>query len=238
MLGEAIEYYEQKRRKVDMKIPDKYHGLVEAIEKGEVEKGVEEANRIVDQGISVFELFEEAIVPCLEDIGDRFSRLELFLPDMIRSANVVKAVHAELDEVMEVEGRDVSRGTIVIGTTFGDMHDIGKNIVGSLLEMHGFDVYDIGVNVESREFLRRAQEVQADIIAMSSLLSTSIPYMKDVIAIVKGGEKEAGFKIIIGGGPVNAEIAKNIGADAYGEDAADAVKQVKVLLGERENNFS
>jgi methanogenic corrinoid protein MtbC1 len=213
-------------------IPEAYTTLVERIQSGDAGGGVAEARRLVEAGHSLKDIFIDAVTPCLKDVGDRFSRLELFLPDMMRAAEVVKTIHTALEGELTGEGGLEQTGRVVIGTVYGDIHDLGKNIVASMLEVNGFEVHDLGVNVESFVFLERARAVNADIIAISSLMSTSLPYAADVIKLVRASEPDAArFKIMIGGGPVTADYAARIGADAYGEDAADAVRQAQALLG-------
>ena len=119
-------------------------------------------------------IFQEAIVPCLADVGDRFDRLELFLPDLIRAGDATKAVQAILQESLHGPALK-TQGKVVIGTVFGDVHDIGKDIVVAMLEANGFEVVDLGVSVPTLDFLAKARETSADIVAMSSLLSTSLP---------------------------------------------------------------
>ena len=214
-----------------MDIPEHYKHLAEIIEQGDTEAGVREATRLYESGYGVMDIFQHAIVPCLEDIGRRFSCLELFLPDMLRAAEVVKAIHGSLDQYLQSDETVGPIGKIVIGTAYGDIHDLGKNIVASMLEVNGFKVYDLGIDVSVQEFIKRAREVDADIIAISSLLSTSIPHMADVIEYVKSNEADRRrFKILIGGGPVTPETARETGADAYGETAMDAVVQARKLL--------
>lgn len=208
-----------------------YAILFQAIESGDAAAGIAETRRLLDQGIPLKDIFVEAVTPCLRDIGERFSRLELYLPDMMRSAEVVKAIHTNLKDSLQAEdGLEVS-GRVVIGTVYGDIHDLGKNIVASMLEVNGFEVHDLGVDVEAHTFLERARAVEANIIAVSSLLSTSLPYVADVIEMIQASPADADrFKIMIGGGPVTADYASGIGAHAYGEDAADAVRQAFALV--------
>lgn len=213
-----------------MEIIDRYQPLAAAIENGDPEAGVAEARRLVAGGIGLREIYLQAVTPVLKDIGDRFSRLELYLPDMIRAAEVVKAIHSDLESTLVEEGGLESAGRIVIGTIYGDIHDLGKNIVISMLEVNGFEVHDLGVNVEAFEFLKKAREVGADIVAVSSLLTTSLPYVEDVVKMIRSGQPDPTFRILIGGGPVTAEFAERIGADGYGEDAADAVRQAARLM--------
>jgi methanogenic corrinoid protein MtbC1 len=149
----------------------------------------------------------------------------------MRAAEVVKAIHGALENSLQDGAPLEKAGRIIIGTVYGDIHDIGKNIVASMLEVNGFEVHDIGVSVEAFEFIERARAVNADIIALSSLMSTSLPYVVDTIKMVSENAADAGrFRIMIGGGPVTAEYAAKVGADAYGEDAADAVRQALALM--------
>ncbi len=215
-----------------MNVADHYRPLVRFIEAGDVEAAVNEARRLIESGHPITDIFQQAIVPCMTDIGDRFSNFELFLPDMIRAADVVKAIHTVLAEAMQGETAGLEApGKIVIGTVSGDVHDIGKNIVVSMLEVNGFEIVDLGVDVPAQDFIRRAREVNADIIALSSLMTTSIPYMEDVINLIKENENDRNrFKILVGGGPLTEEIAQAMGADGFGEDAAAAVSQARALL--------
>ena len=195
-----------------MEIHPKYLALTDAIEAGDVDAGVAEAQRLVQDGVSLRDIYLEAITPHLRDIGERFSRLELYLPDMMRAADVVKAIHTTLGGHLSGEGAVENAGTIVIGTIYGDIHDLG-------------------INVDTFDFLKKAREVNADIIAISSLLSTSLPYVSDVIQMIKANPADAQkFKILIGGGPVTAEYAAQVGADGFGRDAADAVRQAQALM--------
>jgi methylmalonyl-CoA mutase cobalamin-binding domain/chain len=156
--------------------------------------------------------------------------MEVFLPEMMLASDVVKGVQGVLRE--KFDSIDIaSEGKVVIGTVFGDIHDIGKNIVAAVLEANGYEVHNLGVNVEPREFIKKAREVGADLIGLSSLMTTSIPYMRDVIELVKESESDRDrFKLIIGGGPVSEETVALIGADGWGENAADAVDAVRALM--------
>ncbi|MDJ0925385.1 MAG: cobalamin-dependent protein [Acidimicrobiia bacterium] len=214
-----------------MDLPDVYQELAGAIDRGDVESGVAEARRLVDGGTDLVRIFKEAIEPLMQDIGDRFSRLELFLPEMMLSALVVKGIQEELADTLAQAGGVESRGKVVMGTASGDIHDIGKNMVIIMLEVNGFDVINMGVNVEPLDFVKKAREVEADIIGISSLLTSSVPYMTETVQMIKEhpSDRER-FKVAVGGGPVNAEFAESMGADAYGEDASDAVTQMTALL--------
>jgi methylmalonyl-CoA mutase cobalamin-binding domain/chain len=210
---------------------DRYEKLIKAINLGQIDAGVHEFKELVQAGNDVFELFDEVITPCLKSIGDRFSKLEIYLPEMMASAEVVKAIQGTYQSEFEATMQAKRAGRVVIATVYGDIHDIGKNIVASMLEINGFEVVDLGVDVPTREIVKRSKDVGADIIALSCLLSTSIPYMADLIELVRTSQGDGDlFKILIGGGPVTSEIASRISADGYGKDAADAVNQARRLL--------
>ena len=204
--------------------------LLEAINDGRIEDGVAEARALVNNGLDVSEMFDKAIVPSLADLGSRFQRLEIYLPEMIYAADVVKAIQNDLAELIQNNSAGQSQGKIVIGTTFGDIHDLGKNIVVAMLEVNGYKVYDLGVGVKSQDFIEKAKEVDADIIAVSCLLTTSIPYISDVVDLLKDSNLNSKFKVLIGGGPITPDLAKDIGANGYGDNAADAVDQTRALL--------
>lgn len=214
-----------------MAINKKYHPLIKAINQGNQELGVKEARKLVDSGVDVVTIFDDAIVPNLSELGNRFQRLEIFLPEMMYAADVVKAIHRELEDLIKDTSVEKSSGKIVIGTAYGDIHDLGKNIVISMLEVNGFEIHDLGVGVEAVDFIRKANEVDADIIAVSSLLTTSIPYMSDVIELRDSNfQNSKDYKILIGGGPINPDLAEELGADGYGDNAAEAVMQARNLI--------
>lgn len=219
-----------------MEFPQVYGQLVDAIEQGDVDAGVAEAKSLVDSGTDLLTIFKDVVEPLMQDVGDRFSRLEIFLPEMMTSAMVVKGIQSELAETLAAAGGVESRGKIVIGTAYGDIHDIGKNMVIIMLEVNGFEVIDMGVGVEPLEFVKKAREVDADIIAISSLLTSSVPYMTETVQMIKERPSDAErFKVAVGGGPVNEELADSIGADGYGEDASGAVTEMYALLAGRES---
>jgi methylmalonyl-CoA mutase cobalamin-binding domain/chain len=214
----------------NMPIDPIYDELVKSIEDGDEDAGIEAAKELLASDVAPLDIVQDAIMPCLKDIGDRFARMEVFLPEMMLASDVVKGVQGVLRE--KFDSIDIaSEGKVVIGTVFGDIHDIGKNIVAAVLEANGYEVHNLGVNVEPREFIKKAREVGADLIGLSSLMTTSIPYMRDVIELVKESESDRDrFKLIIGGGPVSEETVALIGADGWGENAADAVDAVRALM--------
>jgi len=210
---------------------DQFTNLAAAINEGNKDAGVKEAISLIDGGKKPIEIFTECIEPALADIGEKFSRLEIFLPEMINAAEVVKAVQEALKPHLEADQASTSKGKIVIATVSGDLHDIGKNIVKAMLEVNGFEIKDLGVDVSPQAALSSAKEFDADIIALSALMLPSLPFVKDVIDFVGSNEEtKQRFKVIVGGGPVSQEWADEAGADGYGDNAIDAVAVVRKLL--------
>ncbi len=206
--------------------------MSQAIHDGDEERAWALAQQTLEANISPIQVFNECIVPTLKDVGEKFSRLEIFLPEMMMAADAVKAIFGVLEPAIKAQKLKVQTpGKVVIGTVAGDVHDIGKNMVASLLEVSRFEVINLGCDVPVDTFLKTAREEEADIIAVSSLLTTSLPYMKDLLAIVQETGESERFKIMVGGGPVTAEWAEQMGADGYGKDAAEAVAVARRLVG-------
>jgi trimethylamine corrinoid protein len=208
--------------------------LKAAIDAGDSGQGIQLAEDALADGMGPLAFFQDVIQPVLEDLGERFSRLDVFLPDLMKAGMVVKAIQTEVleGEIRDRAERGPAPGVVVIGTTQGDLHDIGKNMVALMLQVNGFKVIDLGVDVSPKTFLETAQKEGADIIAMSSLLTTSLPFIKDVIARASALGLRDRFKLIAGGAPVNQEWARSVNLDGYGEDAVEAVAVCRRLLEE------
>jgi methanogenic corrinoid protein MtbC1 len=208
-----------------------YQSLSEAIHVGDKVTGMQEALALVKAGKKVPQIFIECIEPTLVDVGEQFSRLDIFLPELMNSASTVKAIQEVLLPYLADEPAQSKKGRIVICTVSGDLHDIGKNIVKTMLEVNGFELRDLGVDVPAMSVIKAAVEFNADIIALSALMLPSLPSMKDVIDILRENEKYRGrFKVMVGGGPVSQEWAVKAGADAYGDNAIEAVKVAHALF--------
>lgn len=205
--------------------------MADAIRTGEQEVAADLAQQAVDADVTPQEIFDSCVVPVLKEVGDRFGRLEIFLPEMILAGDAAKAVMGVLEPIMqEQQAGSMALGKVVIGTAAGDVHDIGKNMVAAMLEVNGFEVINLGTDVSPQNFLKTARSEDVDIIAISSLLTTSLPYMKDVLAVLQEtGEKE-NYLVMLGGGPVTADWASEMGADGYGKDAAEAVTAARDLV--------
>lgn len=192
----------------------------------EVEKLTKEA---IQKKIDIQKVLHKAYISGLDDIGEKYSAGEIFLPEMLVAAKVVGA-GMEIVKPLLTKSRTPSKGIVVLGTVKGDVHDIGKNIVGMMLQGGGFSVIDIGIDVPSEQFIGAAKANNADIIGISALLSTTRDNMKEIIKDIRISEVGKA-KIVVGGAPLSQEFAANIGADGYAPDAGLAVKKVKELLG-------
>ncbi len=181
-------------------------------------------------GMAAGEVLQRGLVAGMNVVGEQFRAREIFLPDVLLSA---RAMYAGLDRLKPLLAREgVSlRGKVVIGSVQGDLHDIGKNLVGIMLKGAGFEVIDLGHDVSSSAFVEAAQREAAPLIGLSALLTTTMPRMKEVVSLVRERGLAGKVRVIVGGAPVNAEFAREIGADGYACDAASAVERVKALLG-------
>jgi 5-methyltetrahydrofolate--homocysteine methyltransferase len=181
----------------------------------------------LDGGTDIESILNDGLISAMDEVGERFSAGELFVPEMLMAAQAMKAGLRILKPHLSA-GQNQSKGVVVIGTVKGDLHDIGKNLVSMMMEGAGFEVVDLGVDVESEKFVKTAAEKKANVIALSALLTTTMPAMESTVKAVK----EAGMttRTIIGGAPVTQSFADQIGADGYSADAPGAVKLVKQLV--------
>ena len=207
-----------------------FHNLRRSILEFDKELGITAAQKIVDEGSDILGAMD-VLTGAMREIGEGFERRELWLPDLMAGASTMRAIMPIIEEKLKEEKKDrQSNGTVVIGTIRGDIHDIGKNMVATLLIADNFTVYDLGVDLPPERFLEGVQEHEADILAMSALLTTTAPEMKSVISTLKEqglGEK---VKVMIGGGPVTEVFAREIGADGYDPTAPGAVKLARQLM--------
>jgi len=202
--------------------------IFEAVLEADGEKVAKLVQEEIDKGTDISSILNDGLIAAMDEIGKRFSEGELFVPEMLMAANAMKNGLDILKPHLAKETTS-SRGTVVIGTVKGDLHDIGKNLVAMMMEGAGFEVINLGVDVDTEKFIEAAQEHKADIIAMSALLTTTMPEMKVVIDTLK--ERSLSYKTMVGGAPVSQEFADEIGADGYAEDAPGAVEKARALLG-------
>ena len=207
--------------------------IVQATVKGDEERCVALAQQVLDEGLNPVEAIQEGYSKAMVIVGDLFARMEYFLPDLMLSARAVNSAMQVLRPHLLQHGGGGGQGTVVLGTIQGDLHDVGKNIVKIMLQASGFDVHDLGVDVSVRRFIEKAEEVDADIIAASAILTTTMAYMPDMGDLMTEMGIRDRFRIMLGGGPVTAEWAEKVGADGYGETATDAVEVAKRLMLEK-----
>ena len=203
--------------------------LYDAILVGKLEDAVKVTKIAVEEGVTPHEIINEYMIKAMEEIGSRFEAGKVFVPNLLMSARAMRGALDVLKPLMQGQV-DSYIGKIVIGTVKGDLHDIGKNLVASMFEGCGFEVINLGVDVSSDKFISDALENKADIICMSALLTTTMNYMKEVVAAVEASELKGKVKIMVGGAPVNDAFAKAIGADAYTSNANAAVVMAKKLI--------
>jgi len=188
-------------------------------------------NAEVAAGTNVKTILDQGLISALDEIGAKFASGTIFVPEMLMAAEAVKAGPDILRPILTNTGAKPV-GTIVIGTVKGDLHDIGKNLVGMMFEGAGFNLIDLGIDVDPEAFITAAQENEADIIAMSGLLTTSMQEMAKAVTAVREAIKNRNIrvKVMVGGPPVNQEFADKIGADAYGQDAPAAVEKARAIM--------
>ncbi len=206
--------------------------LSEALKKGNAELAEQTTQQLIEAGVDPLELIQSVIVPTLTEVGDDFQEFRIFLPELMKSGEAAKRASELLEQTLIAQGgQSASLGTVVIGTVENDVHDIGKNIVATLLKAHGFTIVDLGRDVSPTAFLEAAEKENADIIAMSSLMTTTRQAQRSTIDIFNQTGKRDSYKIIVGGGCVNQQWADQIGADGYAADAAGTVNLCKSLVG-------
>jgi len=207
-----------------------FKALSESVVKGDIKIAVAETQSALDAGVSVQDILDKGLIATMDEVGERYSKGLIFVPQMLRSAKVMQECTKLLKPFFR-EGDVTSKGKVLIGTINGDLHDIGKNLVAMMMEGAGFTVTDLGVNVSPKNFVQKTREIEPDIIAMSALLSTTMPAMSQTIeALQKAGLRDK-VKVMIGGAPVTKEYAQKIMADSYASDAGSAVAKAKKLLG-------
>ncbi|MFC1565703.1 corrinoid protein [Candidatus Neomarinimicrobiota bacterium] len=203
--------------------------IAEALQVGDDKVVYENTQRAIEQGVPAKTILDDGLIAGMNVVGEKFRKHEIFLPHVLLAA---KAMYAGMDllKPLFVKGKIPSRGKIVIGTVQGDLHDIGKNLVGIMLRGAGFEVIDLGKDVSVENFVDTAQQENADVIGMSALLTTTQPIMKKVVEKLKEKGLDNKIKTIIGGAPLSSEYADLIGANAYSYDAANAVVSVGELV--------
>ena len=194
------------------------------------------ARQVLEGGYSPVDFFNGIFTPTMNRIGDKFGRMEIFLPELIDSAERAQLISDKVVQPMlTAQGSDqkTNKGKILIGSVQGDLHDIGKNMVILMLRVNGFEVVDMGVDVPVATVLEMAKKESPQIVGLSSLMTTSQPYMKEVVERRDGFGLKDDWDVIVGGAPITKEYAETIGADAYGKSAIEAVTECAALIEKR-----
>jgi len=204
---------------------------------GQEDAAQKTASEILNAGMDPLEVIEKSLSSAMKLVGEKFEKGEYFLPDLMSAAAAMQAATRVLTAEMKVESKEKLKakkiGRIVVGTVSGDIHDIGKNILALLLEANGFDTYDLGKDVDSMKFIEKAAEVQADIIALSALMTTTKPAQKEVIEFLDEMGLGDKYIVMVGGAPTSKEWAEEIGADGWAETAEQGVRLAQTLMRDR-----
>ena len=213
---------------------DLFQDMAQSIIDGEPEAASELAQRAVDLGVDPMEAINRGFIVGVNHVGEKFSCGDMFLPELVGAGEAMKSAIAILEPEMSLRGmkREIA-GRVVIGTIQGDIHDIGKTLVGTMLSAGGFEVYDLGIDVPIQKFIDKAREVDADIIGVSALLTTTMVRQKDVIKAIQDAGMSSHLKVMVGGAPVTRSWVEEIGADGYSEDAIGAVAVARQLMSEK-----
>jgi 5-methyltetrahydrofolate--homocysteine methyltransferase len=207
----------------------KYQDLADSIIKGDNLKSKEIAQKLVDEGVSAVGILNKGLMPGMDVVGKKFKADEMYIPEVLIAA---RAMHAAMEVIKPLLSKSDTntKGVVIIGTVQGDLHDIGKNLVGMMLEGAGFTVIDLGVDVPPQKFVEELNKNSARLLALSALLTTTMVSMESVIKAVRAIDDKS-IKVMVGGAPLTQEYADSIGADGYAPDASSAVNLAKSLLG-------
>jgi trimethylamine corrinoid protein len=209
-----------------------FESMKQSIMDGDPDRARELGQRAIVEGINPLEAIHRGFVPGLNAVGEQFEQGEMFLPDLVLAGEAMKAATAALEPAIQRAGtKRETLGRVVLGTVKGDIHEIGKTLVGTMLSASGFEVFDLGVDVAFESFALKAEELGADIVGISSLLTTTMTGQKGVVEALERHGLRPRVKVMIGGAPVTETWAKEIGADGYGRDALGAVALAKSLMG-------
>jgi trimethylamine corrinoid protein len=217
-----------------MKKGEIFKNLFDAVVEIDEQKGKDAATQLIEENYDPLEGIENGLSKGMKAIGEKFNRFEIYLPDLMMAAKVFDSAMTILKPHLSPDSKSTQKGTVLIGTVKGDIHKIGKDLVAMLLEIGGFDVHNIGEDVSTSTFIEEAGRVDADIIALSSLLTTTMASQKDLIDILKEIGKREKYLVMIGGAPTSQKWADDIGADIYGENAERAVSLALEFMSKKQ----
>ena len=204
--------------------------ITNSIIKGDPELTSQLTQQALETGIEPMVIIQEGLVPGMDVVGEKYGSGEYFLPDLIIAAEGMKKAMVLLEPELLARGQEVENlGTVVLGTVKGDIHEIGKSLVGTMLSVNGFKVYDLGVDVSTEKFIEKIKETNANFLGMSALLTTTMTVQREVIGALQEAGLRANVKVLVGGAPVTRGWMEEIGADGFAEDAMGAVRVAKDL---------
>lgn len=211
-----------------------YLAMQQSIINGAPDTAATLAQEALAAGTAPLDAIHHGFVPGMHAVGEQFAQGKMFLPDMMASAEAMRAAMAVLDPELRKLGEErPSAGTVILGTTKGDIHEIGKILVGTLLSAHGFRVIDLGVDVPGEQFAAKARDLKADIVGVSALLTTTMKNQRSVVEALDRAQLRPKVKIMVGGAPVTKRWAEEIGADGYAKDAMTAVALAQELMAQK-----
>jgi len=202
--------------------------IAQTLIEGDADEVARLTQKALSEGLAPGEVLRKGLIAGMNVVGDRFKKEEMFVPEVLVAA---QAMHAGMDVLQPhlAAGEATSAGTVVLGTVQGDLHDIGKNLVGMMIEGAGYKVIDLGIDIPAAKFVAAVKEHQPDVLGMSALLTTTMPAMSEVIKALEEAGLRDKVKVIVGGAPLTQEFADKVGADGYGPDATSAVDLVRDL---------
>ena len=208
-----------------------YSALIQAVVTGNHIKSVELVNEALKEGVSPQDIVSLGLQAGMRTVGDKFSAGDFFVPEMLLAARAVTKATEVLQPLLSTSDMPTTLGRVVIGTVFGDIHDIGKNLVTMFLRGAGFEVFDLGMNIPADSFVKAVKEHNPDILGLSALLTTTMSSMGDTLKALEVAELRSRVKVIVGGAPVTQHFAEHIGADGYGADGGSAIRLCRNLVG-------
>jgi len=202
--------------------------ITETLISGDGEQLEQLVQKALDSGMAANEILQKSLIPAMDIVGEKMESGDMFIPEVLMAAQAMSGA-VEILKPLLAEGESASAGTVIIGTVKGDLHDIGKNLVVMMMESAGFNVIDLGVDVEPEKFVEAIKQNKPKIVGLSALLTTTMPMMKKSIDAIKESGLRESVKILVGGAPVNKAFADEIGADGYAPDAGSASKMAKAM---------
>lgn len=208
--------------------------LSEAVAEGDEDASLELVNEAIAAGIEPLKILNDGAGKGMDVVSEQYNNGEAFLPELVLAGDAMsRVIEVIFANMSQEEAAKSKQGVVVIGQAKGDVHDIGKNVVSALLAVNGFEVHDLGIDVDVKTFATKAQEVNADIVAVSTLLTTSLPYMSDIANYIRDTGNREKYNIIVGGGPVTPQFATDMGADGWSRNAFDCVELCKQLMARK-----